>query len=247
MPGSSPPPNCDQRHQGNPELSSASSGAYYGSDPPARLVRSNWATLRSGCVMHLPRSTRNYAWFCLRTPPRREQTAASHLSQRVGIEVFAPQIPGRKRTGRARSCLSRQPLFPGYFFARFEYPLQFRHVISSQGVTGIVQLGPAPSVVADGVIEFLRTEIELANREAPKQRFRAGQTVKIVHGCFSHVEGRVLSSDCATERVRVLLNLLGQQIQVSVLAAELVSTESSTADYPSGLLVEAQDLAPLAC
>jgi transcriptional antiterminator RfaH len=198
------------------------------------------------CVMSTQGSTRREAWFCLRTQPRREQTAAGHLCQRVGIEVFAPQIPLRRRSSGTRTgLLLRQPLFPGYFFARFHYPQQLRHVISSQGVSGIVRFGAIPSVVADGVIDFLRREIELA-QGAPAQSFREGETVRIVNGCFNQLEGLVLSSDSATERVRVLLSLLGQQIQVSVLAAQLVSTEALAAAYPPRLLVEAQDVAPLA-
>jgi transcriptional antiterminator RfaH len=191
------------------------------------------------CEMELRGTNSSEAWFCLRTPPRREQMAAGHLRKRVGIEVFAPQIDLRSPKNGA----TRQPLFPGYLFARFHYPQQLRHVISSQGVTGILRGGEGPSVVSDGVIEFLRREIACAQNTEPAPTFTNGESVKIVHGCFSQVEGRVLSSDSATERVRVLLRLLGQDIQVSVPAGQLISTEGKRTDYPASLLAE-QDVAP---
>ena len=189
---------------------------------------------------------RREAWFCLRTQPRREQTAAGHLRQRVGIEVFAPQIPLRLCSRGASPSRLQQPLFPGYLFARFQYPQQLRHVVSVQGVSGILRFGSTPPVVADDVIEFLRREVRLAEGGVQAQSFHAGETVKIVNGCFRQIEGRVLSSDSATERVRVLLSLLGQEIQVSVLAEQLVSTETPASAYPSRLRIEAQDAAPLA-
>jgi transcriptional antiterminator RfaH len=195
--------------------------------------------------MHAQESARE-AWFCLRSQPKREQTAADHLRQRVGIEVFAPQIPlreGSRGTGIRRL---RQPLFPGYLFARFKYPQQLRHVVSTRGVNGILRFGSTPPIVADDVIDFLRREVRLAEGGAPVQIFREGETVKIVNGCFRQVEGRVLSSDSASVRVRVLLSLLGREIQVSVLAEQLVSTEATTSAYPSRLRVESRDAAPVA-
>ena len=196
--------------------------------------------------MELSLSINRDAWFCLRTIPRREQSAAQHLNERVGIEVFAPRIPLRRARRATRTSVARQPLFPGYVFARFKYPQQLRHVMSTQGVNGIVKVAGAAPVVADGVIEFLRREVCLAESGEPAKKFNDGERVRIVNGCFREVEGRVISCDSATERVRVLLKLLGQEVQVSVMAGELISAESEADLYPPRLRREAGDSAPVA-
>jgi len=179
-----------------------------------------------------------YGWFCLRTQPRREHAAAANLQERVGIEVFSPRVRVRKSSRSGFVVALAEALFPGYLFARFQYPQQLRHVVSTSGVTGVVRFGSAPPVVADGVIDFLRAQIRLADgAEGPAPVFSEGAWVKIVGGCFREVEGRVLSFDSQTERVRVLLCLLGREVQVSVLAQQLVSSAGGPA-LPAGLLAK---------
>ena len=190
-------------------------------------------------------TSRQDAWFCLRALPKREQAAADHLRQRVGVEVFAPHLPARRGSGGTGNRKARQPLFPGYLFARFQYPHQVRHVVSTQGVAGIVRFGDVPPVVADGVIEFLRREVRLAEHGEPTPVFREGEKVTVMEGCFRHIEGRVLSSDSATDRVRVLLNILGQDVQVSVLSEQLRVAEARSGYVPPALLVDQKPMAPV--
>ena len=179
--------------------------------------------------------TRRNAWYCLRALPRLEQIAANHLRTRVGVEVFAPQIAVRRPSASARRLLVQQPLFPGYLFARFHYAQQLRHVVSTQGVAGVLKFGGDPSTVADGVIDFLRREIHLADSVSQRPFFAVGTKVTVVDGCFRHIEGRVISCDSATDRVRVLLTLLGQDVQVSVLSEHLVTAEMPDDHFPAGL------------
>lgn len=184
-------------------------------------------------------------WYCVRTQPRREHIAAANLRERVGIEVFAPRIHVRRSTRTGLVCALAEALFPGYLFARFEYPQQLRHVISTSGVTGIVSFGAQPPTVADGVIEFLRAQVRLTDRAA-EPVFSEGAWVRIVGGCFRNVEGRVLSFDDRTERVRVLLTLLGRDVQVSVLAQQLVALPQEQGAVPPELAAVQTRAAPLA-
>jgi transcriptional antiterminator RfaH len=187
-----------------------------------------------------------FGWFCLRTQPRREQAAALNLRQRVGVEVFAPRIRVRNRSRTGAMTALAEALFPGYVFARFSYPHQLRYVVSTQGVTGLVRCGSEAPAVADGVIDFLRAQVRLAGTSAPAPLFEAGDWVKIVAGCFRNVEGRVLSFDSKTERARLLLSLLGREVQVSVPARQLAGTAEAAARYPAELLAETSRSAPLA-
>ena len=187
-------------------------------------------------MMNTGESIARWGWFCLRTQPRRETAAAENLFRRVGVEVFSPRIQVRKRSRNGFVVALAEALFPGYLFARFEYPRQLRHVVSTSGVTGVVRFGSEPPAVADGVIDFLRSQIHLANDAGgPAPLFTEGEWVKIVGGCFRDIEGRVLSFDLRTARVRVLLCLLGREVQVSVLAQQLAPTDSKPG-FPVNLL-----------
>ncbi|HWA87138.1 MAG TPA: transcription termination/antitermination NusG family protein [Opitutus sp.] len=195
--------------------------------------------------MNSAETTARSGWFCLRTQPRREHTAAQNLRQRVGVDVFAPRILVRHRTRGGLMALA-EALFPGYVFARFNYAEQVRHVVSTQGITGVVRFGGCAPAVADGVIEFLRAQVSLASQAGPAPVFEAGAWVRIVSGCFRDIEGRVLSFDSKTERVRLLLSLLGQEIQVSVPVRELAEAGESRPRLPEGLLADEAHSAPLA-
>lgn len=173
-------------------------------------------------------------WFCLRAQARREHTAAANLERRVGVEVFAPRLRMRRARGGLVATLA-EALFPGYVFARFEYPAQLRHVVSTAGVAGVVAFGGEPPPVADGVIDFLRAQIGQAAPGAATPWVAEGEWVRIVAGCFRQAEGRVLRVDPRTERVCLLLSLLGRTVQVSVFAHQLESLNPLAPGVPPGL------------
>ena len=125
-------------------------------------------------------------WFCLRAAGRREHLAALNLTHRNAIEAFAPRIRVRRevRTGGVRTVT--EALFPGYLFARFRYPEQARHVVSTTDVLGLVAFGGPPPRLADGTIAHLRQHASPAavaplcfrrrrdNRQRARQRQRHG-------------------------------------------------------------------------
>lgn len=176
------------------------------------------------------------SWFCLRSQPKREQAAAINLRDRVSVEVFAPRIRFQHTTSRGLVGFATEALFPGYLFARFAYPQQLRHVVSTNGVTGIVQFGGRPPRVDDSVIDFLRTQVSENEQTSPAPLFVEGSWVKILSGCFRHNEGRVLDFDARSERVRVLLDLLGREVQVSLSVRSIGSVLGPKAQYPAGLI-----------
>ena len=95
-------------------------------------------------------------WFCLRAAGRREHLAALNLARRNAIEAFAPRIRVRRelRAGGVRTVT--EALFPGYLFARFQYPAQVRHVVSTTDVLGVVAFGGPPPRLDDATIAHLR-------------------------------------------------------------------------------------------
>lgn len=183
-------------------------------------------------------------WFCLRTAARREHVAASNLRERVQVEVFAPRIQVKRTTRSGLVATFAEALFPGYLFARFRYPEQLRHVVSTSGINGIVSFGSHPPPVADDVIDFLRQQVTAAETSPAGAAFEEGALVRIIAGCFHNAEGRVLHFDPRTDRVRLLLTLLGREIQVSLSTQQLVAADNSRGHYPSGLLAADQAATP---
>lgn len=174
-------------------------------------------------------------WFCLRAQAKREHVAATNLRERVAVEVFAPRIRRILNTRHGLAMNATEALFPGYLFARFSYRDQMRHVISTCGVTGIVAFGGLPPAIADRVIDYLRTEVSEADRSSAAPLLEEGSWVRILSGCFQYIEGRVLQFDPRTERVRLLLALLGSEVQVTLAAERVALLSESHPQYPAGL------------
>ena len=88
------------------------------------------------------------------------------------------------------------------------------------------------------MIEYLRRETAQAEQMPAAPVLAEGAWVKILSGCFQYIEGRVLHFDPRTERIRLLLTLLGSEVQVSVAADRVALLTDAPPNYPSGLLAE---------
>jgi transcriptional antiterminator RfaH len=165
-------------------------------------------------------------WFCLRSEGRREHVAAINLTQRNGVDAFAPRIRLRKeaRAGGVRTVT--EALFPGYLFARFSYPEQVRHVVSTTGVLGLVEFGGPPPRLDEGTIAHLRQHAESDVSTLVSPVFEEGDWVRVAAGCFRGTEGRVRQAAAGGDRVCVLLSLLGHEVEISLPADQLISRTS---------------------
>ena len=77
-------------------------------------------------------------WFCLRAQTKREHFAAVALRKQHQIVCFAPRLRMRKLTRRGAVWFV-EAMFPGYFFAQFDYVTERRRVEHALGVRGLVQ------------------------------------------------------------------------------------------------------------
>lgn len=153
-------------------------------------------------------------WFCVRTQTKREHIAAKYLRELEGMEVFCPRIKYRKATRRGKIWWL-EPLFPGYLLAKFDLMEMERAVTFCQGVRGLVRFG---TEVPDVPENFVVSLIEQVNRQADGEKelitvapaVTVGDEVEIAHGPFQGMKGRIQSVVPAAERVKVLLEFLGQ-------------------------------------
>src|SRR5438034_7393594 len=79
-------------------------------------------------------------WFCLRAQTKREHLAAIGLRKQYQITCFAPRLRMRKLTRRGAVWFV-EAMFPGYFFAQFDYVTERRRVEHAPGVRGLLQFG----------------------------------------------------------------------------------------------------------
>ena len=161
------------------------------------------------------------AWYVLRTQLKRERLAAANLRQLEGVEVFLPRLRYQKTTRRGRVWWV-EPLFPGYLLARFSLPEMGRMVTYSAGVSRIVSFGDDVPEVPDDFVAGLQREVALVQSGDEEivvnWRVNVGDEVEVAEGPFKGMEGKVLEVRPGVERVRLLLEFLGnpQPIEVSL-------------------------------
>ncbi|QTN32142.1 hypothetical protein HZ994_07305 [Akkermansiaceae bacterium] len=153
-------------------------------------------------------------WFCVRTQTKREHIAAKHLRELAGIEVFCPRIRYRKATRRGKIWWL-EPLFPGYLLARFDLSEMERAVTFCHGVRGLVRFGTEiPDVPEAFVKNLIRQVGEQSSDDAElltvAPSISVGDEVEVAHGPFRGMKGVIRSVAPAAERVKVLLEFLGQ-------------------------------------
>lgn len=153
-------------------------------------------------------------WFCVRTQTKREHIAAGHLRELEGIEVFCPRIKYRKATRRGKVWWL-EPLFPGYLLAKFNRSEMERAVTFCQGVRGLVRFGTEIPDVPEAFVKSLIRQVSEQSSEDPelitvKPAVSVGDEVEVANGPFQGMKGVIRSVAPASERVKVLLEFLGQ-------------------------------------
>jgi transcriptional antiterminator RfaH len=147
-------------------------------------------------------------WAVVHTQNRHEDMVCVQLV-RAEFEIYLPRIKLESRIA---------PLFPGYLFVRIVdrwYPVRW-----TRGVIGLL---PIPAQLQE------KTMNEIRKREgrdgfvklpSPANRLRNGQQVRITRGNF---EGQIALCEgmSGKDRVRVLLNMLGQKVPVELPSRDL--------------------------
>jgi transcriptional antiterminator RfaH len=157
-------------------------------------------------------------WYVVRTQTKRERLAAQHLRELDGVEVFCPMLRYRKATRRGKVWWE-EALFPSYVMARFRLTEMQRAVGFCQGVRGFVKFGsiipPIPSKVVD---EMRKSWQEEATNDVLtiSPQFQQGDEVELAHGPLQGLKGSIIEVMPGIERVRVLLEFLGQPQMVDV-------------------------------
>jgi len=162
-------------------------------------------------------------WYAVHTHPQGEARARANL-ERQGYEVYLPLCRKWRRHAR-RTEIVAAPLFPRYLFVRLDVEAErWRPIVSTFGVSGLVCRGGLPVPLPEGIVEAIKGRedagafVDLTRQAA----LRPGDRVQVVAGPFAdHVARFEGLSD--TQRVILLLELLGRPIRVSVPAESVTA------------------------
>lgn len=198
------------------------------SPPPSispKLVPAPTAAVTDGAAVSPPIPTRrpsptSMAWFLVRSKPRQEAVALTHLA-RQGYESYLPMFATEKIV-RRKPTVVQEPMFARYLFVRLDTSGQgqsWSPIRSTVGVSELVCFGSRPARVDADLIATLR-EREMAQQADPDALFAAGDSVRITEGAFAGLEAIYQMND-AEGRAMVLLDLLSKPVAMTIDAASL--------------------------
>jgi transcriptional antiterminator RfaH len=155
------------------------------------------------------------SWYAIHTYASREAVAAMNI-ERLGLEVFLPQIKEKKRVWGVPQMVIK-PLFSGYIFARFA-PNSYLHMIQyARGVRRVVGNGDRPTPVDDEIISAVRAGIgEDGYLQIEPQQLHRGDRVTVQEGPLQGLRG-ILDQDVGDrERVVILLEAIEFQARLLI-------------------------------
>ncbi len=172
-----------------------------------------------------PAATSSARWYAVKCQPNREAMAVAHLGNQ-DFRVFLPR--GQRVRRHARKIdLVLAPFFPSYLFVRLDLTRdRWRCVNSTQGVSHLVMQGSVPAAVPPGVIEQLQARCDARGVLDMDIALKPGQPVRILTGALADFVGELERQD-ATDRVRVLLTILGKPTSVALPRTSVVPASLS--------------------
>jgi transcriptional antiterminator RfaH len=162
------------------------------------------------------------AWHCVRTQPKSEHIAAAHLRALPGVVVYCPRLKFRRMTRRGPVWFS-EALFPGYLFARFTPCESQNEVGCARGVSSLVRFGGELARLPDQAIEELRAQVGESECRVVEPELAPGSAVTITAGVFKGLSTFVTQLVPACERLRVLVEFLGECREVEVRRGQVLA------------------------
>ena len=167
-----------------------------------------------GSLFHWDPMNPNMNWFVIQTKPKKEEEAKSYLSMK-GLEIFNPLMETFViRNGKTNK--EYKPLFPGYMFGKFDLEQDYSLVRWGRGVKKVLGYGGYPTPVGEAVVEIIKKRTDPYGIVRKTIHFIANDTVRVKSGPLKDLLGIFERWVSDSERVRILLNLIGYQPEVEL-------------------------------
>ncbi|MDP9052982.1 MAG: hypothetical protein M3N93_01565 [Acidobacteriota bacterium] len=174
-------------------------------------------------------------WYALAVKPQHEFKVFQGLQTLPEVEGFLPTYKD-KRFWSDRMKVLDAPLFPGYVFARFEYPGVRVPVLRVAGVRTIVGCGAGPIPLAEEEIGTIQTLVNSVFPLRPWPFLQAGHRVRVEHGPLRGVEGIILEQK---DEWRMVVSVELLQRSISVLVDRSVLKRVNPVNAPADIATAA--------
>jgi|SRR5882672_69943 len=163
-------------------------------------------------------------WSVVIAKPGNENRAIINLER----QGFVPYLP--KYMSRVGKEIKIKVLFPRYFFVQIEQ--QWHRINSTFGVSRImIGQDSKPVIVSDKIIEDLKMREDKAGLITLPEptKFQKGQQVRVATGPLEGYTG-LYDGMRPNDRVRVLIEMLGQQVHIELSEKDLAPVVTSIED-----------------
>jgi transcriptional antiterminator RfaH len=166
-----------------------------------------------------PPHTHGGAWYVAYCQPFKERIVGSLLARQLDLNVYLPEIICL-RYGREHHSV----FFPRYLFVQVDLDAVPMGKISAvQGILRLISFSNGPQPLPEAVIEELRQRIGRLNEQGGPwaHGLEAGCPVRISRGPLRGLEAVFVGPVPAHDRVRVLIEFLGEQRAAEVSVDDL--------------------------
>jgi transcription antitermination factor NusG len=153
-----------------------------------------------------------FPWYGIRTRSNCEKMAAELVDSK-GYATFLPVYRLRRRWSD-RVVETTPPLFPGYFFSRFDLSERVA-ILSTPGIVSIIGFANEPAPIPEVEIEAVQLLLKSGLTLEPCRLLQEGQRVRINHGALEGVEGLLLKKK-SEWKFAVSIPLLQRSITVEI-------------------------------
>ena len=153
-------------------------------------------------------------YYLIKTKPQQEAIATQNLANQ-GFNVFLPQAIIKNKT---------TPLFPGYLFIQLDDKIQnWTPIRSTKGVSNFVRFGLSFAKVPNQIINLIKTQQQQTiEKMIDICSHHKGDYLEIQTGVFKGQQA-IFQNYNINDRVVVLLNLIGQQQEITLDEREIVA------------------------
>jgi len=155
------------------------------------------------------------AWYVIHTKPRKERHVSEYLKSQ-GFEIYFPALSVKPVNPR---CSKIRPYFPRYIFVKAD--IEEVGVSALQRVPnaiGLVTFGDNVATVPDEIVNNLKQSVKAIQGAGGLNLagLKQGDPIKITHGPLAGHEAIFDMRLSASDRVQVLMEILGRQVKVQV-------------------------------
>jgi transcriptional antiterminator RfaH len=152
-------------------------------------------------------------WYVVQSKPREEERALHFLKEK-GFQTYLPRMEVVK-VRKFKNVKSKQALFPGYLFCRFDKDENLGHVRWTQGVKKLLPESVSPMFVDDEIVQAIHS-LEQEDGVIRQQPLQKNDQVRIARGPLKDLLGVFDHWSSDQGRVRVLLNFINYQASVEL-------------------------------